>query len=918
MSDPNPRMRISMFSLLCLVLLVAMGSSLHAQSVGNTGTIEGTVTDPSGAAIPAAAVRLENAISGFASRTTAGADGTFRIVNIPFATYRLTTEAPGFAASSKEVEVRSLVPVSVAIALQLASATTTVEVQSESADLIQSEPSAGTNIDRNLFDKMPLESASSSVSSLITLSSPGVVADSNGLFHGLGEHAENAFSVDGQPLTDQQSKVFSNQIPADAIQSLDVVSGIPAAEFGDKTSLTISVSTRSGLGQKKPTGSVTTSYGSFGSGSLGFNLGYGGNRFGNFLSATGLESGRFLDPPEFTVMHAKGNSENFFDRFDVQLNSKDSLHINVSFSRSWFQTPNSFDQLNTGVTDAQGQLLGPQDQRSLINTFNIAPSWTHLFNDKMLFSLNTFLRQDRYHYFPSANPFADYLATLRQTRHLTSLGGHGDFSYVSGRNNLKVGAQLEHWFLLEQDQFGVTSSTYNAPCLSTSGAPLAGFTDPSQCAPVGNQPNIASNSVANPQGLTVCNTCFLPGLLPYDLTRGGQLFRFNGQTDIKEVALYAQDSITAGGFTFSLGIRSDLYRGLSSASMAEPRLSASYHLKTTNTLIRMGYARVMVTPYNENLILSSSTGTGGLAANGQNIGAKQAPLVPGKRNQFDVGFEQAFRKRLVIDGEYFWKYTTPDYDFDVVFSTPLTFPIQWTKSKIDGASVRISVPNFHGFNVYDVLGHTRSRFFGPEVGGLIFNSTTVNGPFRIDHDENLESTLHAQYQPKSTLPWFGFNWRYDSGLVAGAVPCVGVIVSSQNGLSCPGAITINGSSYVDLNHLTADQQMQAGLFCGTQRAALGSPLGLCPAALYGSSLVSIPAPGTFNPDRNPQRIAPHSLLDASVGIDNLFRGERYRWSVRGTVINLTNKVALYNFLSTFSGTHYVTPRTETFELGFHF
>jgi hypothetical protein len=37
-----------------------------------------------------------------------------------------------------------------------------------------------------------------------------------------------------------------------------------------------------------------------------------------------------------------------------------------------------------------------------------------------------------------------------------------------------------------------------------------------------------------------------------------------------------------------------------------------------------------------------------------------------------------------------------------------------------------------------------------------------------------------------------------------------------------------------------------------------------------------------------------------------------------TVINVTNKVALYNFLSTFSGTHYVTPRAETVELGFHF
>ena len=48
----------------------------------------------------------------------------------------------------------------------------------------------------------------------MTLASPGISADSNGLFHGLGDHASNSFSVDGQPITDQQSKVFSNQIPA--------------------------------------------------------------------------------------------------------------------------------------------------------------------------------------------------------------------------------------------------------------------------------------------------------------------------------------------------------------------------------------------------------------------------------------------------------------------------------------------------------------------------------------------------------------------------------------------------------------------------------------------------------------------------------------------------------------------------------
>ena len=60
------------------------------------------------------------------------------------------------------------------------------------------------------------------------------------------------------------------------------------------------------------------------------------------------------------------------------------------------------------------------------------------------------------------------------------------------------------------------------------------------------------------------------------------------------------------------------------------------------------------------------------------------------------------------------------------------------------------------------------------------------------------------------------------------------------------------------------------------------------------------------------------MFDLAIGDDNLFKGDKYKWSLRATVINLTNKYALYNFLSTFSGTHYVTPRSLTAEIGFHF
>src|SRR5208282_4290361 len=156
-----------------------------------------------------------------------------------------------------------------------------VTVTENAGDLVETQSTFHTDVDRALFDTLPLESASSSVSSLVTLSSPGISSDSNGLFHGLGDHASNSFSVDGQAITDQQSKVFSNQIPSNSIQSLEVISGAPPAEYGGKTALVIQVTTRSGEGVTKPTGSFTTSYGAFGTLSGGFDLAYGRDNWGN-------------------------------------------------------------------------------------------------------------------------------------------------------------------------------------------------------------------------------------------------------------------------------------------------------------------------------------------------------------------------------------------------------------------------------------------------------------------------------------------------------------------------------------------------------------------------------------------------------------------------------------------------------------
>src|ERR1700756_1562969 len=268
-----------LFSFLSLGVFLHAGL-LFAQS-GNSGTISGVVKDPSGAVVAGAAVTIHNPVSGYDRSTTSDSTGSFTFSNIPLNPYHLSVEAAGFGAYAQDVDVRSSVPVPVNVALTVAGSSSTVTVEG-GGDLIENDSTFHTDVDRALFDKLPLESQSSSLSSLVTLSTPGVAADSNGLFHGLGDHAENSFSVDGQPITDQQSKVFSNQLPLDAVQSMEVISGAPPAEFGGKTSVVIVATTRSGQGVTTPHGSVVASYGSFETSSLEADVAYGGKNWGNF------------------------------------------------------------------------------------------------------------------------------------------------------------------------------------------------------------------------------------------------------------------------------------------------------------------------------------------------------------------------------------------------------------------------------------------------------------------------------------------------------------------------------------------------------------------------------------------------------------------------------------------------------------
>src|SRR5262249_42872373 len=140
------------------------------------------------------------------------------------------------------------------------------------------------------------------------------------------------------------------------------------------------------------------------------------------------------------------------------------------------------------------------------------------------------------------------------------------------------------------------------------------------------------------------NPDFNPDLLGLDLTRGGSPFQFAAAGNVNQVAAYVQDSITIGHLTLNPGLRLDRYDGIGTTKdqQPEPRVGVSYLVGPSATVLHAGYARTMETPYNENLLLATSSNAAALVAAFSEEG--QAPLEPGHRNQYNIGFQQALSR----------------------------------------------------------------------------------------------------------------------------------------------------------------------------------------------------------------------------------------------------------------------------------
>lgn len=793
-----------------LLYFLSAVAVVYAQA---TATITGTVTDPAGALIPGAHVTVSNALSGLTLSATTNAEGMYTITNLPFNSYRLTVKHDGFADSTQQVALRTNVPHTADIKLALTGKSEVANVTaSEQTELINVEATGTrTELSQTMIEKLPIPPGNRGVEAVL-LTFPGFAQNANGAIHPRGAHNQMTFVVDGMPITDQLTGAFATSLDTSIVQNIELFTGDTPAEYGLRTAAVANITTRTGLDSGRMfQGSLQASYSQFDNLGQLTQFSGGNDKFGYFASFSAMKSNRFLDAVSIDNLHNGGNAERAFGRMDYRASSKDVLRLNLMAGRSSFELANLRSQHAAG-----------QDQRQLFKDWSASLGWLRTVDARTTLDFTTSFRTSQAWLFGSR---FDTPVTADQARRLSTFNIGGRYNTVRGIHTLRMGADYQYFPVSENFFFGITDPAFNDPT-------------------AGN---------------------YNPGLAPHDLSRGGRRFQFSGKDAGYLPSFFFQDTVRWNAFTFSLGLRHDVYRFLVNGNQLQPRLGMAYAIRSTGTVFRISYNRTYQTPPNENLLLSASPEAAQLAPPPvrEALGGATTVLIkPETQNFYEAGLQQAIGKVASINASYYYKNSRDQQDNDNFLNTGIIFPITLSRIRVNGAELRLNVPNIRGFNGTLSLTHYRAISTPPFTGGLFLGASAIDaltaGPFVIDHDQKLGLQGNTQYRWKNGF-WTSGSVRHDTGLVANRSDPVEVAADPDYADLLP---------YVNLRS-------------------------------------------------NPPRVKPRTILDYAVGYERVREGRR-RWDVQFQVTNLTNRTALFNFQSIFVGTRVVQPRSAGVKLRWFF
>jgi outer membrane receptor protein involved in Fe transport len=700
-------------------LLLFFGPTVFAQA--RIGSVTGVVKDPGGALVPNAQITITQPVTGYRQTTQTDAQGSFKLVNLPFNTYKVRAEANGFQPAETSIDLETTIPLNVELSLSLEQTTAAITITTgDTAMLEPDRTSSDTDIAQTILER-PVGAAPSRAIESIVASTPGFVTDDNGRMHPRGSESQVQYVVDGVPITDNLSAIFSTSLDARTLRTVEVLTGGIPAEFGDKLAGVINVNTRSGL--EGPTqGGISFSGGSFSTGETAVDFSTHTKKLGFLMNLSASTSQRYLDPPTIDNFHNFGRTAKGFFRLDYQFDANNSLRGVFNFGGSNFEVPNRLNQ------EIAGQ---DQKQRLRDNSQNI--SFQHIFSPNTVAQFSFFHRQN------NAQLISNTLSTpvvANQDRTLQNYGGIGSLSLTRGSHNLKLGGQFTITPVDEHFSFYPTT-------------PFSDLVD--------DEGNVFPNPVNN---FNVANP-----------------FVFDQSKTGRTLSAYVQDRFTVfKNFTADLGVRYDNYKLLISEQALSPRLALAYFIPKTKTTLRASYNRLFQPPPAENLLLASSSAAAALSPIAVLQGITTVnPILPDKQNAFEAGAQQLLSNVFRLNLTVYQKRIENFSDKDQFFETGVIFPIAISSGRVTGEEVRLESTDIHGFHTF--VSYANSRAFGvtPITGGLFLGEDPqdlfLHGlKFANDHDQRNEAQFQVSYNHRPSGLYASFSGRYDSGVPVDVEP----------------------------------------------------------------------------------------------------------------------------------------------------
>ncbi len=333
-------------------------------------------------------------------------------------------------------------------------------------------------------------------------------------------------------------------------------------------------------------------------------------------------------------------------------------------------------------------------------------------------------------------------------------------------------------------------------------------------------------------------------------------FSFADRQRDREQALFVQDRLALGAWTFNAGVRWDRYRLLVDESALSPRASIAWSWPRADLVVRASYDRAFQTPAIENLLLASSPTVESL-----NDDVERLPLRPSLGNFYEAAVSKRLFGRLRLDATYFDREMTNFADDDLLLNTGISFPIAFRRANVRGTELKLDLPRWRAVSASASYTNMLGVGWLPIVGGLLLGDDAGRSlasadrfPISQDQRNTVRGRVSYQLTPEA---WLAAVVSYGSGLPVE--------------------------------------------FAGTPAQAIEQ---------YGERIVD-------RVDLARGRVRPSASLDLSASVV-AFRARRQHVRVQVDVLNVTNRLDVIDFAGTFSGTAIAPPRSASVRVQLEF